>query len=229
MNNTFMTIYENKEDTFSFEKYICLEKPELWRNEAHNLFSSAQVLFEFATQKEKEIFSDDKKLSSLFSKDISTKAYWHYRIIRMLWGYGFENILKGIILQKFKSDNPQIKEVPIDNIKSHDLNALFIKANIKLEEKELFYIEIIKKCSVWMGRYPMPTKSTEMYEKRESMSSSEELNKRSIDLHEKYIKGEIPRTFCESDVLHSGIGAEEHEIVSDLILRLFNKFSDKTS
>ncbi len=221
-----MDIYENKEDTFSFEKYICYEKPELWRNEAYNLFSSAQVLLEFSNLKTSELFSGADNLSELFSFDIVKRGYWHYRIIRMLWGYGFENILKGIIVLNYKREHPDVKEVPINEIKSHNLAMLFKKAGFELEEEQTFYIGIAEKCSVWSGRYPLPVSSKQMYEKRKPMSSREELNKRSIELHDKFLEGEIPRTFCESDVLHNGIGFEENEVVKELIIMTLNRFKE---
>jgi len=219
-----MDIYENKENNFDFEKYICYEKPEIWRNEAYNLFSSAQVLLEFSNQKMKEIFSNSNKLLELFSFDIVKKGNWHYRIIRMLWGYGFENILKGIIIINYKKNHPDVKEVPINEIKSHNLKSLFKRAGFNLDEKFDFYIGVIEKCSVWSGRYPLPIDSKQMYELRKPMRSSEELNKRSIELHEKFLKGEIPRTFCESDVLHGGVSVEEYDIIKELINKTFETF-----
>ncbi|MBN2738221.1 MAG: hypothetical protein JXR70_14650 [Spirochaetales bacterium] len=65
-----------------------------------------------------------------------------------MWGYGFENILKGIIIAENKIKNPNYDQVSLDKIKSHDLSKLFEDANIELDEKELFYINIIEKCAI---------------------------------------------------------------------------------
>ncbi len=223
-----MTEYNEKEDSFAFEKFICAENPEIWKNEAHNLFSSAQVLLEFSNLNTNDTFSNENNLSLIFTPEVTNINHWHYRIIRMLWGFGFENILKGTIILKYKNEHPETTEVPIKEIKSHNLKDLFKRAEIELIEKEEFYIGIIEKCSIWMGRYPLPIKSEQMYEQRKPMSSSEELLKRSQEMHEKYIRGEIPRTFCESDILHSSIGSEEEQTVKDLILKSLDRFTDLT-
>jgi hypothetical protein len=65
-----------------------------------------------------------------------------------------------------------------------------------------------------------------MYEQRKPMKTREELFERSKELQEKWIIGEIPRTFCESDVLHGGIGTKEFEIINDLIKATKEKFEE---
>lgn len=212
-----MIEYEKKEDSFEFEKYICFVKPELWKNEAMNLFASAKVLLEFSELQTNDLFDKGKRLDGIFSDEFANRTYWYYRIIRMLWGYGFENILKGIICQNLSRKELTLTSIPIDEIKTHNLTTLFKKANINLVDEQEFYIKIIEKCSVWMGRYPLPVKAKQMYEQRKPMKTREELFERSMLLHEKWIKGEIPRTFCESDVLHGSIGTKEFEIIYDLI------------
>lgn len=219
-----MNILENKDNAFAFEKYICLKHPELWKNEAFNLFSSAQVLLEFSELHNSDIFLK-KDYCDLFSSNVTQKIFWHYKVIRMLWGYGFENLLKGIYLIEFKKVNPDIKEVPINDIKSHNLKHLFKNISFKLSEKEEFYIWITEKCSIWMGRYPMPVEKNQMYEQRQGLPSREALLERSKKMHEQYFKWEIPRIFCESDILHSGIGGEEIEVIEELKTKCFDKFS----
>jgi len=222
-----MIEYNKKEDSFAFEKFICAEKPEIWKNEAQNLFSSAQVLLEFSSLYY-EPFSNENNLPLIFTPEITNINHWHYRIIRMLWGFGFENILKGTIVLKYKKEHPEKIEVPIKEIQSHDLKKLFKKNGIELIEKEDFYVGITEKCSIWMGRYPLPIKSDQMYEQRKPMSSTEDLLRRSQALQEKYRKGEIPRTFCESDILHSSIGSEEERIIKGLINKTMDRFMDLT-
>ena len=221
-----MTEYEEKEDAFEFEKYICFEKPELWRNEAFGLFSSAQVLYEFGRLQNSEIFSQEKKLNTLFSPDIADRCFWHHRIIRMLWGYGFENILKGIIIKELRKNSTEPSSVPIEKIKTHNLVYLFNEAGFSLDSDQTFYIKIIQKCSVWMGRYPLPAKADQMYEQRKGMNSSAELIERSQLMYQKLLKGEIERIECESDILHSGIGFNESSIINGLIQLSKIKFEE---
>jgi len=212
-----MTEYENKEDSFEFEKCICFEKPELWKNEAYGLFASAQVLYEFANIQNCAILGQDERLNTLFSEDITDRIYLYYRIIRMLWGYGFENVLKGIIIKNLKLSTSEFDSVPIDKIKTHNLTYLFNEAGFRLNSDQEFYIKIVQKCSIWMGRYPLPAKADQMYEQRKPMKSSAELLERSKLRIEEFINDEIERIECESDVLHSAIGDKEFKVIYELI------------
>jgi hypothetical protein len=63
-----------------------------------------------------------------------------------------------------------------------------------------------------------------MYEKRSAMASREALIERSMNLYEKYLKGEIKRTVCESDILHTAIGTKEYDVILKLKNSCFNKF-----
>ena len=212
-----MIEYEDKEDSFEFEKSFCFEKPEIWRIEANGLFASARVLLEFSALQDKDIFENEKILRNYFSPEIADRYFWYYRIIRMLWGYGFENILKGIIIKDLNKNSLMSKEVPFDKIKTHNLLLLFKEAGFSLNNHQEFYLKIIQKCSIWMGRYPLPTSANQMYEQRKPMNSREELYERSKLMHHKLLKGEIDRIECESDVLHSAIRLKELEIVTTLI------------
>jgi len=219
-----MDMYENKEDTFKFEKEFCFVKPVVWMNEANNLFSSAQVLIEFTELNNNDLFIKRDEYKNLFSDEVIKFNFWTYRVIRMLWGYSFENILKGIIIKNYKKENPDAKEVPFKEIKSHNIIDLFKKAKIETTEEENFYIGITQKCSIWMGRYPLPIKANQMYEQRKSMSTSKELLERKKDLIKKHREGNIPRVFTESDVLHSGIGVSELKVIKALKEKLFKVF-----
>lgn len=206
----------DKNDSFNFEKQFCNEKPEVWKNEAINLFSSAQIILEFSSIKEIAIFKSDNILKELFSKEIVDYSFWPYRIIRMLWGYAFENLLKGIIIKKYNEQNPDNKNVPFEKIKSHKLSTLFQNAGLSLTEEEVFYINIIEKCSVWMGRYPIPIKANQMYESRKPLKTRDALIERAQEINEKYFQGEIPRALTESDILHTNISETEINIIEML-------------
>jgi hypothetical protein len=165
-------------------------------------------------------------LNTLFSTDIADRIYWYYRIIRMLWGYGFENVLKGIIIKNLKVTKSDIGSVPIDKIKTHNLVYLFKEAGFILNSDQEFYIKIVQKCSIWMGRYPLPAKAEHMYEQRKPMNSSAELLERSKSRFEKFINGEIERIECESDVLHSAIGDKEFRLIQELIILTKQKINE---
>jgi hypothetical protein len=219
-------IYSKKEDDFEFEKFICWEKPILWLNEAHNLFYSAEVLYEFESIKNKHIFTKNAKFEEMFKDTLTNRGAFNYRTQRMLWAYGFENIFKGISLLKIKTSNPEIRGVPIEKIKSHNLRHLAKEAGLFLDENDTFYLGLLEKCSLWAGRYPLPTKDKQMYKKRAAMKSSEELSERSFKIWDAYVKGEIPRIECESDIIHSGISPSEINYYSNLRERSIQLFND---
>ena len=218
------TEYDSKEEMFDFEMVICWKHLRLWKNEALNLFYSAAGLYEFETKKSAEIFSPIKSLHEHFSEDIATRCYFNYRTQRMLWAYGFENILKGIIMARIKVKDDSVTKMPIEQIKSHSLLKLSTKAEERLSEPETFYLGILEKCSVWAGRYPLPLSANGMYQSRKAMRSSEELSLRTSQRIQDYHDGKIPRIFCESDVIRGGIGYEEYETYTALKARLITTF-----
>ena len=210
--------YEDKSERWEFENYICVDKPELWVNEAINLKYSAIVLNEYTWNRTSELF--DKKTPIL---DLPT--FWTPGVERMLWGYAFENIFKAIIIVKLKKKE-KIEDVPFPEIKSHDLLQLAKKANVTLSDDEKFYLKISQKCSVWAGRYPIPVKLHDLPQTRKPMKTREELFERHKKQHELLIQGKIKRIETENDILHSGVGALELKIYKDLFNRvqgLFNK------
>lgn len=166
--------------------------------------------------------------SELFSDTIVKRNIFNYRVQRMLWAYGFENLFKGILIIDKKRDNSSLKQVPLDEIKSHDLIDLANKANIKLTNDGKFYLGILTKCSIWAGRYPLPINSDQMYQTRASMKSHQDLFDRYEKMWQKYIKGEIPRMESERDVMFSSMSQKEYNYYSDLNeeeVCLFNKFN----
>lgn len=214
--------YQDKTEMFEFEKSFCFDNLKTWQNEAHNLFYSAEVLYRFEIIKNGHLFSGNEAFSSLFPFDLTNRGYFNYRTQRMLWAYAFENLLKLIILAKIKKEKPEIKEVPFDEIRSHNLRYLARKAGIELSEPEFFYSAILEKCSVWAGRYPLPLKSDQMYDSREALPSRDALLERSKRNYEKFVNGEIPRTSSESDIVHSGIGEEEYTTYQQYKTKLFD-------
>jgi hypothetical protein len=205
---------------FDYEKRFCFENLVVWLNEANSLFYSAEVLYEFDTHMLVHVFEKDETFSSLFSPDLTNRPCFNVGVQRMLWAYGFENLLKFVILARIERENPSEREIPFGEIKSHDLEQLAQKARIELSESESFYFGVLERCSVWAGRYPLPLKSKQMYDSRRGFPSEEAAEEHSRQTFEKYLSGEIPRPECESDVLHCGVGQGEYSVYEQLRARL---------
>lgn len=199
------------------QNYICVEKPELWVNEAINLKYSAIVLNEYTSSCQRNIFDKEKP-------SLDLPAFWTPRIERMLWGYAFENLFKAIIIVNLRK-RTGIRKVPFGEIKNHDLVELAKMAAINISEDEEFYLEICRKCSEWAGRYPIPLNLHGLPQKRKAMKTREELIERSLKQGKLYLQGKIKRLVEESDVLHSGIGTIELKIYEDLFSRLKGMFT----
>lgn len=219
---------EDKEKSFEFEKKICFDRLELWENEAQNLFYSAEVLYEFAKINFLHIFSKNNKFTELFPEYLTERCLFNYRIQRMLWGYGLECLLKALILKKIKDDEKYdcITSDIIKQIKSHDLIKLATRAEITLTEPEIFYLNILIKCTEWAGKYPLPVRSEQMYEQRESLPSRELLYERYAKKYEQYLNGEIVRMEDESDIINSGINENEIEIYNKLKKKLLSRIKN---
>lgn len=212
--------HQDKAISFNFERQFCLKELKVWQNEARNLFYSAEVLHQFESRKFSHIFNRDELFATMFPSELIDRGFFNSRVQRMLWAYGFENLLKLIILANYKNRSPDVTEIPFGEIKSHSLHSLAQRARVSLSEPESFYCGVLEKCSVWAGRYPLPIKQDQMYEQREPLPTREALFERSNIMHEKFMKGEIPRIISESDVMHSGIGGEEFGVYQALKNRL---------
>ena len=207
---------EDKDKTFAFEKSYCLLRPEVWLHAAYNLFYSADVLRHFEGLKHAHLFQHNAQLAGLFSSDLTNRGFFNGRVQRMLWAYGFENLFKCIVVTRYRKIHPEADEVPLSEIKSHHLVRLAKNAGFPLDEPQEFYLGILEKCALWAGRYPLPVRKAHMYEQRKAMHTQEALLERSTEAIERHQRGEISRTFTESDVLHSQMGAEELQICHDL-------------
>jgi hypothetical protein len=97
------------------------------------------------------------------------------------------------------------------------------KAGCEVTEQQEFYLNVLEKCAVWAGRYPMPAKENHMYEQRKALPSREALLRRSQESHEKVHRGELPRVITEGDVLHCCMGREELDVCTDLRNKLFSR------
>ena len=196
--------YNNKEKDFSFEKQFCLEHPETFINEALGLRYSSEVLYEYEYLKTKQTFGEETGIK-IFSPNLVDKGYFPYRVIRMLFSYSLENLLKCVIIKNYKAVTPDENEIPIKEIDGHDLRVLYTKANVKFPNNYGLYLDSWTKCSVWAGRYPLPKNANQMYQSRQSITSS------GGD-----VVGEIRFSFgkldniVEKDILHTNISSQEY-------------------
>ncbi len=209
--------YEDKNDVLNFEKVFCNEFTKTWLNKAWDLRNSSEVLFQVQLTQTKSEEAILKEIPLHHSTNIQ----------RMLWGYSFENLLKVLIILKLKNSDNTV-EVPIEEIKSHNLQQLAQKANIKLLNDESFYLGILTKATVWAGRYPMSFNQHYIPKSRASMNTREELKERSKQQFDKLIKGKIKRIPEEGDILNTGISSDEvelYKILFDKLLKRYDKLS----
>lgn len=206
--------FKDKDEMFRFEMQYCFEHLEVWLHEAQNLFYSAEVLYEFETLRMSDSLERNEEIAALFPDDLTRRAIFNHKVQRMLWAFGFENLLKCLILANIKREKPEVREVPLDQIATHNLLWLSGEARVVLSKLESFYLGILAKCSEWAGRYPLPRRSNKMYDKRTALESQD---------FDRYQRGEIPRLLDESDVLYTPLATMEYEQYRQLKDRLITQ------
>ncbi len=219
---------KDNDSSFEFEKQFCYENLQVWLDEAYNLFYSADVLYEFERLKTRHLFSSDKFVTGIFSNNLLNRAYFNHQSQRMIWAYGFENVLKYIILAQYKlektlPDELEENEVPFKIIKSHNMQKLARDANITLNKTEYYLFGVLEKCSVWAGRYPLTAKENQMYETSKKHPNSImsigplpgqiELEKKEDSL----------RVMTERDLLHTSISDTEYKVYANLKEKFFTE------
>lgn len=199
-----MKKYSNKFTDFLFEKQFCFKHPETFIYEALGLRYSSEVLYEFEELKTRHTFGEKTGIT-IFSSDLVNKGYFPFRIIRMLFSYSLENLLKCIIVKKIKVVTPEENELHIKDIDGHDLRILYSKANVNFPDHYSLYLDSWNKCSVWAGRYPLPKNANQMYQSRRPTPSSEG-----------DVVGEVRFSYgnsdsiVEKDILHTNISSQEY-------------------
>lgn len=121
--------------------------PGAWRFTAWKLKEAAELLrsaFSTSTSRDQSGESEDPgELRSLSS------------VYRMLLGFSFENMLKGIIIAKKSA-------LDISKLtSSHDIATLIRRANLELPEEDVNLLDRLTPFVLWGGRYPMPRKQDE--------------------------------------------------------------------
>ncbi|MCD6322077.1 MAG: hypothetical protein J7L77_03515 [Clostridiales bacterium] len=192
---------------WDFEKKFCVEKYEIWKHEAFNLKSSAQLIT--------KVTYDD--INDEAPEHYITHGFFSPRVERMLWGFAFENLFKGKIIKDLK-EQENISEVPLKKITSHNLIDLAKKANIILSDDEVFYLNIAQKCAIWAGRYPIPIKKEHLAKRREPLLSRLNLLKRAGKAIQKK-----RRVMEEHDVMHQNVWGREDQVYSSLFDRIYSQ------
>jgi hypothetical protein len=205
--NEYYTSLRKQWDTEAF----FAKDSEVWVNESVNLWYSAKVLYDQQWQ-----WASDEETSDPYP------VFWGHRVIRMLMGFAFENLIKAYLITEKGRDADWFRKegnFKVGN-KAHDLIWLFDEAEFSLSEAEAHYLGLIAMCSLWAGRYPIAANENAMPRKRESMSSSEALLKRSVKIREKYSNDPRVKYGDYWDLLHGGVGPVEYENLESVFKNL---------
>ena len=201
--------YESPRDYWDSEAEYA-KRPDVWKVEAYQLWMSAKVLY-------------DQQLSVMSDGPHQYPAFWGWRVVRMLIAFSLENLVKAYLIQEMCKDSEWFaKEGNLTIKMGHDLIYLFREAGYDIDEAEEHYLGLFSICGLWAGRYPIAKNEHSLPRKRASMSSSEELLQRSMEIHKKYSDDVRVKYGDYWDLLHAGIGNLEYECAE----RLFNSLLD---
>jgi hypothetical protein len=131
-----------------------------WLRIARNLYTAAEILYETSGLAAIQVNEILEKAGSI-ADDEFPEAQTHI-IARMLAGMSMENLIKGLILRKTPD---KISEEKIDiTITVHYLQDLIKQLpEFKTSKKEMSILDTLTKAVIWMGRYPLPTKSVNFH------------------------------------------------------------------
>ena len=201
--------YDSSRDYWDSEAEFA-KSADVWKVEAYQLWMSAKVIY-------------DQQLSTMGNGPHRYPAFWGWRVVRMLIAFSLENLIKAYLLQKKGKDSEWFaREGNLTIKKGHDLVHLFQEAEYSVDGTEKHYLELFSICGLWAGRYPIAANEHSLPRKRASMSSSEELVQRSLEIHKKYKKDPRMKYGDFWDLLHIGIGNLEYECADRLFRRLLD-------
>ncbi len=160
LKNTKLAIDHYWKQQFEFAK-----NPRIWLSKAYDLKYAADTLFKISKKAAKTGYANfvkstkdgtfkngERKLSRKETKirmdaELSRECF-------LLWGFAFENILKGILISKYPEF---IKTRGIDEkLKTHNLLLLANRCDVRLNKTEIKIFERLTKDIVWRQRYPIP-------------------------------------------------------------------------
>jgi hypothetical protein len=118
-----------------------------WGKTADNL---ARVAYKLETDRA----TQDNRFVSLRSSDV------YY----MLIGFALENYYKGAILAKLLESGKCTQEGKLDSVlNTHHLSQLADEAGVAIKDRlHKSYLDYITECVTWRGRYPLPTKASDI-------------------------------------------------------------------
>ncbi len=125
----------------------------VWLQTAESLFTASQILYRESDVAFNKLYEYLEKAGSA-SLDMFPEAHTHI-VARMLVGMALENLIKGIILQRFPET---IFQGVLDKkITNHDLKTLLLKLpEIIISEKETAILDELTQSILWRGRFPLP-------------------------------------------------------------------------
>ncbi|HET6428261.1 MAG TPA: hypothetical protein VFJ30_07625 [Phycisphaerae bacterium] len=127
--------------------------PHMWFAEGAGLMRAAYVVWScHQRRRDDEAGWYSGELSEDNLVDISTDRF--VSSYMLLAGFAIENAVKGLIISK--QDAPvSLQRLP-DEVRSHDLKALFATAEIQLDVREKLLVEALQEATIWKGRYHTP-------------------------------------------------------------------------
>ncbi len=194
--------------------------PNVWVAEAINLWFSAKVLYD---QQWEWTRDENDSIDSY-------PAFWGHRVIRMLMGFAFENLIKAYLIKEKGKDVEWFRKEGNFKIggRGHDLIWLFEEADFKLSDSESHYLGLMAMCSLWAGRYPIAANENAMPRKRKFKPSSEDLLKRSAEIRKKYPTDPRVQFGDYWDLLHGGVGNFEYDCAQNIFDRLEEELCNRS-
>lgn len=191
------------------------KEPEVWISEALNLWLSAKVLYD----QQREWIGDKEKTMKQYP------AFGGHRIIRMLIGFAFENLIKAYLIKDKGKDAEWFRKEGNFKIggNGHDLIWLFNEADFILDELERHYLGLCSMCALWAGRYPIAANENAMPRKRKPMPSSNDLFRRRSEMRDNYATDPMVKYGDYWDLLHSCVGDLEYSSLETVYKNLRDK------
>jgi hypothetical protein len=126
--------------------------PQMWLWSAERLYYAAEVVWDVAWNAEVAMFQGKRPQHAAASGQYSTSL--------LLFGYAFENALKGLIVQRLTSDRQtvvtadgKLKGIPT---KGHQIVVLAREwARLTLRADEETLLRRLQEYVLWAGRYPV--------------------------------------------------------------------------
>jgi hypothetical protein len=131
--------------------------PEEWRSLAESLRAAASPLGPKLNQLLKMWSEND---FSIESNSLHKEVHVYF----MLWAFAIENLLKALLVKKWKPEwgvGADVKALP-SSLKGHNLTEIAKRLELTFllrDFPDLFFK--LQECLIWYGRYPVPTKITD--------------------------------------------------------------------